>query len=463
MNKNERGIYLGKLIENIINTKYEDIPSEIIAHAKNRIIDAIGCLICGAKDTGNPELINIIRKWGGNPEATVLVYGDKVPVINAAMANCILCRSFDYEPVSPMVNGISVPGHISGTTVMTALAVGEWVNASGKEVITSLLVGDDMATRVLVAGKGSGTRRGFDHIGQANSFGAVAIGGRLIGLSFSQMRNAFGLVINHLGGSQQMISDLTTGFKLSQGTAARDGIFAVLLAQAGWTGPEDALLAEFGYYSLYTDGIRDPEILIKDLGKKYYSDGTFKPYPCCRINHAAIDCALSLKKDYGIESRNIQEVILYASPGALRDVLGKPFKVGNFPHGSAGFSLQYNVANALLRGYPIPEHFTEQAIRDPQIGEFVTRIKMAELTEGKPESAGLKVIMTDGRVLEKFVEIARGDPQNPISREEILNKFWHNIEFAGTITKENAEKILRIIDEIEKIDSIRELINLVVA
>jgi 2-methylcitrate dehydratase PrpD len=379
------------------------------------------------------------------------------------MVNCIICRSFDYEPVSPVVDGHSTAGHISGTTVITALTLGEVADISGKELITALLVGDDMATRILIAGKGSGVGRGRDRVGQVNSFGAAAIAGRLMKLNSAQMRNAFGLILDHLGGAQQMILDTATGFKLSQGTSARDAIFCAQLAQAGWTGAKDALLAEGGYYSLFTDGIRDPGILTQDLGLKYYSDGTFKPYPCCRINHAAIDCVLALQREHNIETQNIQEVILYASPGALKDVLGQPFKIGDFPHASAGFSLQYNVASVLLRGSSRPEHFTEQAIRDPRVAYLISKIKMAELTQGNMESARIKIIMQDGREFSQFTEIARGDPRNPISRDELIAKFWTNIEFSRTITQKNAQKALDLIENLENLDSVRKLVKLLVA
>jgi 2-methylcitrate dehydratase PrpD len=458
-----KGTFLDKMIDNVLDTQFNNFIPATINHAKNRIIDSIGCLICGAKDAGNPELLNIVRGWGGNPEATILVHGDKVPSGTAAMVNCILCRSFDFEPVSPLIDGESVPGHISGTTVMTALTMGEVQDVSGKELITALLVGDDMTARILIAGKGSGVARGRDRVGQVNSFGATAIAGRLMRLNFLQMRDAFGLILDHLGGVQQMIIDTATGFKLSQGTSARDSIFCVQLAQAGWTGAKDALLSDGGYYSLFTDGIRDPEILTKDLGKKYYSDGTFKPYPCCRINHAAIDCVLALKRDHDIDIQNIKEVILYASPGALQDVLGQPFKIGDFPHASAGFSLQYNVASVLLRGSSRPEHFTEQAIRDPLISEVISKIKMAELTQGNMESARVKVIMKDGEEFDEFTEIAKGDPRNPMSREELIAKFWMNIEFSRTITKENAGKALNLIEDLEHLQSVRKLTRLLVA
>jgi 2-methylcitrate dehydratase PrpD len=463
MSHSETSTYLDKMIANVLETKYENFSPDTISHAKNRIIDTLGCLICGANDTGNPGLLSIIRGWGGKPEATILVHGDKVPVGTATMVNCIICRSFDYEPVSPVVDGQSVAGHISGTTVNTALTMGEFQDISGKELITALLVGDNMATRVLLAGKGSGTRRGFDHIGQANSFGATAIAGRIMKLNNIQMRNAFGLIVDHLGGAQQEIIDTATGFKLSQGTSARDAIFCVQLAQAGWTGVKDALLADSGYYSMFTDGIRDPELLVKSLGQKYYSDRTFKPYPCCRINHAAIDCVLELLKNPDVKAPNIKEVEIYASAGALGDVLGQPFKIGDFPHASGGFSLQYNVSSVLLRGSSRPEHFTEQAIRDPQIATLVKKIKMTELKEGNRESARVKVVLNDGREFGKYTEIASGDPRNPISKEQLLAKFWINIEFSKTISKENARKALDMIENLEKLDSVRKLIKLLVA
>jgi 2-methylcitrate dehydratase PrpD len=462
MNKDDTGIYLENMITNILDTKFENIPQATIDHAKNRILDSLGCLICGANDTGNPELLDMVREWGGKPEGRILVHGDKVPVGTASMVNCIMCRSFDFEPVSPVVDGKQIPGHISGTTTMTALTVGDMQNVNGKELLASLLVGDDMATRILLAGKGSGTRKGYDHIGQVNSFGATAIAGRLMGLDFSQMRNAFGLVLDRLGGVQRMITDTATGFKLSQGTSARDAIFCVQLARAGWTGVKDALLAEDGYYSMFTDGIRDPNILTKDLGEKYYSDGTFKPYPNCRINHATIDSTLAIIRNPDITSDDIEKVIIYASPGALRDVLGKPFVVGDFPHACAGFSLQYNVASVLLRGSSLPEHFTEEAIRDPVISDFIKKITMAELTQGNMESGRVKVIMKDGSEYDEFTEIAKGDPRNPMSKEELIDKYWTNIEFSRTISRENAEKVLNIVEDLENLDRVKKLINLLI-
>jgi 2-methylcitrate dehydratase PrpD len=124
------------------------------------------------------------------------------------------------------------------------------------------------------------------------------------------MRNAFGLVLNQLAGSFQSIWDGTTAFKLYQGTSARNGIFSAELAKAGWTGPRDALLSKFGYFHLYTEGCTHPEILTKELGKKYYADSTFKPYPCCRATHPAIDCALAIIQKQMLKGRLMKSLYL---------------------------------------------------------------------------------------------------------------------------------------------------------
>ena len=214
---------------------------------------------------------------------------------------------------------------------------------------------------------------------------------------------------------------------------------------------------------MFTDGIRDPGALTKELGRTFYSDGTFKPYPNCRINHATIDSTLNIVRNQNFNSDDIEKVIIYASPGALQDVLGQPFVVGDFPHASAGFSLQYNVASVLLRGSSLPEHFTEEAIRDPAITDFLKKVTMAELTQGNMESGRVKVIMKDGREFDEFTEIASGDPQNPISREELLAKFWTNIDFSRTVSRENAEKVVKMVENLENLDSVRKLADLLIA
>jgi 2-methylcitrate dehydratase PrpD len=458
----DKATAIEKLAANALETRFEDFDKGTLETTKYRIIDTLGCLIGGATDAGNPELLKLLIEQGGKQEATILVHGIKVPVASAAFMNCIMARSFDFEPVSPLYEGVSCPGHISGTTIPTAVTVSEAVNASGREMITALLAGDDIATRILAA-SGFGFTLGWDGVGTVNTFGVAAIAGRLLGLDELQLRNAFGIALNQIGTTFQSFWDGTTAFKLPQGLAARAGIFSAQLAKAGWTGPEDALFGKFGYYKMFTEGCEKPEALTDNLGKKYYYDGTIKPYPCCRIPHAAIQCALELVKKHNIKPDEVESVNLDLAQGGIDHVCGHPFKIGAFPHGNAAFSYEYETATAFLFGSVRPEHFTEKAIRNPKVADFIKKIKLTAVKDVEFEKARMTVTLKDGRKLMETVTKVKGDPlTNPMTREEIIEKFWVNVEFSKKISRKKASELLEKLLKLEKVDSVRELVPLLV-
>jgi 2-methylcitrate dehydratase PrpD len=462
MNSTTDSSPIEKLVANVLETRFENFNQADLEHARNRVIDTVGCLIGGSRDPGNPEIVKLVRDWGGKEEATILVHGGKVPAQNAAMVNSIMARSFDFGTVSAAYEDRWAATHLSESTVMTAITMGEVGNVNGKEFLCALMVGDDVATRVLLAGAGSGLTLGWDRIGPINPFATVAIAGRILGLDKKQMKNAFGIALNTLAGSFDVIQDTTTSFKLVNGLAARSGIFSAELAKAGWTGPKDALLGKNGFYHLFNEGCAHPEVLTDNLGKRYYSDGTFKPYSACRGTHAAIDCALALVNKYNIEAQDIKEVVIYIPTGYTGNILGLPFKIGDFPHADAIFSNQYCVAIALMKKGVRPEHFTEETIRDPQINDFIKKTKLsAELTE---QAARVKVTLKDGKEFTETTDVAKGEQlRNPISREEIIAKFWINVDYSRTVTRENAEKLLALLENLEELDSVNRIVQLLVA
>ena len=153
------------LIKNILETKYENIEQETVDHTKRRILDMIGDIIGGAKCDGSKELADMVGKWGGSEEAHILGYGYAGPAHDVAMVNAIYGRSFDWGPLTLVIEGDGKPGtiyingkpvrrfanHITETTIPTALALGEKKGISGKELITSIIVGDDLASRLHIA------------------------------------------------------------------------------------------------------------------------------------------------------------------------------------------------------------------------------------------------------------------------------------------------------------------------
>jgi len=451
---------------NVVDTRFEDFDRDTVELAKNRIIDVLGCLIGGANAPGNEALLKLVRKWGGREESTILVHGGKGPAQNVAMLNTIMARSFDFEVMSYVINGLSLASHHAATLVPTALALGEMNRTSGKEVITAMLVGDDMAARVQAASKGHPIGLGWDGCGTLSHLGATATASRLLGLDKFQTRNAFGIVLNTIASAIQSLWDGATTFKLGQGTAARNGIFSAELAKEGWTGVEDALLSRFGYFFLYAGGCKDPDIMTNELGEKYYGEAYFKPYPCGMPNHVAIDCALEMVRKYNIKASDIEEVIIHVPHGAIgTSYYAKPFIIRDFPHGDAIFSYPYSVATALLHGSVDLNNYTEEAIRDPEVNAITAKTKLMELPdEGGPRRMDVKltVKMKDGKEYTIARKPNREWTKRPTPRDEILAKFRHQVDFSKTVSKENSEKLLESIERLEEVKDIREIIRLMV-
>ncbi len=156
-------------------------------------------------------------------------------------------------------------------------------------------------------------------------------------------------------------------------------------------------------------------------------------------------------------------MVIYAPQAAAETFVGQPFEIRSFPHASAIFSYQYNVANALIRKSVTPEHFSESFIRDPQINALIGKIKFAELPGAQILSAKVEVKMKNGATFSEFIEAPKGDPlKNPMTRDEIIDKYWKNVSYSQTVSKENAEKLLNLLKNLEEIDNVNSLVELLV-
>jgi len=454
------------LADNVLSTRFDDLSAATVANAKDRILDIVGCAIGGARAPGNAGLIELVKHWGGKPEATVLGHGLKAPAHTVAMANSILCRSFDWGVLTLIIDGRRFPTHTSETTVMTALALGESRGVSGRELISALVVGDDLAARIWTAsdrpqpGQGPGRGPGFEPWGTITTLAAAAIAGRLLGLDGPQLRNAFGIALNMIAGAGSGLWDGATMFKLSQGTSARSGVNAAELARAGWTGLEDPLFGAHGsYYSSFA-GCEHPERIIEGLGKVYHAEIVFKPYPGGRPTHAPIDAALALARKHEFDADDIEEAVLRTSPPATAAHYAKPYKVGDYPTGDALFSYRYSVASALVRKHARNEDYDEEHIRDPKVQALIARTRLEGLD--RPEGVELEVRLKDGRLLREYVPVALGEPSNPLSREGLAAKFMTQVEYSQTVSTSDAEKLLKLLARLEEVDDAGRLVELAV-
>ncbi len=453
---------------NILNARFEDIDRETVDNTKKRILDMIGNAIGGATLPDIVQLVKMVEGWGGKKQATILGHGIKGTVHDVAFINCTMCRSFDWGTLVVIVEDRRYPSHTSETTVLTALALGESKGISGKELITASVLGDDLAARLSAVNVhpwnanmenrlGRPTTPMFGAMVPTTTFAATAIAGRLLGLAQHQMENAFGLA-GRAGGFGGGIWDGAPTFKIEQGTAARNGIVTAELAKGGWTGAIDPLFNERGGF--FARQCEHPEILTKDLGKKFYVEVIFKPYPGGRPTHIPIDAALNLTGKYDINTDDIEKVVLHLSVPAKYGHYMRPYKVGDYPTGDALFSYKFSTASALYRRSATGKDYTEESIRDPRLQALIEKVELGD--SDKPEGVELEVIMKDGRVLTEYVRAATGELPNPLSLDTLKDKFMNQVEFSGIVSTRNAEKLLELLDRLEDVDNVNKITELAV-
>lgn len=452
----------GKMVRNILESRFESFDEETVKHAKLRILDVIGCMIAGYDGPMCSDMLDLIREWGGDRkdgQSTIALDGVKTSAQDAAMANTLMCRSYDYEPVQTVVHGKSIPSHISGTTIPTALAVGEWKRVSGRDMITAVIVGDDFSSRVLGA-SGFSFDEGWDNTGTINVFGATGTAGKLMHLDETKMRNALGIALNQLGGSFQSVHDGSLCFKLPSALAARSGIFSAELAAKGYTAAKDPLMSQYGYFRLCCSSY-DPDVLTLGLGKEYFYDRTFKPYPACRATHGAIECALTIVDQRDIDVKDISEITIGVSERLGRSFISEPFSVDEAYQSRASLNLRYVVANVLVRKSIRLEHFTDPYVQDSKVGNLARTIEI----EGKmpPEkllAADLEVIFKNGGRLYARVDVPKGDGiVSPLSKQELEDKFMRNVAFCGRMPEAKAARLIDMIDALEDLDNIADLME----
>lgn len=454
----EKKALIDRLVEHILDTPYEAFSEETIEAAKMRLVDALGCTVSGVGIGQNDALKEVFHQWGGTPQATVVGTGEKLPLPHAAMINSLQTRSFDFEVCGPEPEGVNrgkMVGHVASTTEPTALNVGEYTGASGRELLAAVILGGDVAARISVSNTFN-FDADFEVCGTSNAFGATAVAGRLMGLNHSQLRNAFGILLNLMAGSYQGIWDGAHSFKLPGAQAAYNGILSCQMSLAGFKGVDDALESRLGYFHLYCNDPQ-PQNLIADLGEIFYVKGQHKLHPSCYGNHNPIDAALKLREEHGIEGGDVKEVVIGVPPNRIDHFLNQ-VATAEDAQPKFLFTIPYAVANALLRGRPELEHYTEPHVWDEEVLDLTSRVRLEPtLPLGKNQTIQMAIHLKDGSVHETYRENPTGWLDNPASMEDITEKYWRNVNFAGVLTGDAAARALDMMLEIENLGNVADL------
>jgi len=353
------------------------------------------------------------------PEGNASVIGGKGyrPAETAAFVNGALSHIVEMDDVDR--GSVLHPGAV---VIPAALAVAELRAKNGRELLSAIVAGYEIAIRV---GEAVGKKHYFyfHNTSTCGVFGAAAAASWLLGLDEERMVWALGNAGTQSSGLWEFNAEGAMSKHLHAGRAASNGVLAALLAERGFTGPSRILEGERGFFRA-TAPDADPDRVLAGLGsgKLKIHGVSLKPHASCRHTHAAIDCALALRSRIGTEPIRSIDVDTY---GATLSLCDRPEP--STPY-EAKFSLQFCVASALLRGEAGLDAFGEDSLRDPRVRDLTSKVHPRiepDIESRYPREwpARVRVRLLSGNTLEAETSHPRGDPELPLSPREIERKF----------------------------------------
>jgi 2-methylcitrate dehydratase len=434
--------------------QFDDLPAAVIHEVKRRVIDSLATA-SGAMDA---DAYHIARRCAlrteSKPGASVLG-GGRAAIEWATFVNGLLIRYLDYNDTYLSLE----PAHPSDN-LAPVLAVGESAEASGREVITAAVLAYEIQCRLCDAA--SLRKHGWDHVfyGALSSAAAAC---KLMKVNPTVTTHALGLAgVANTALRQTRAGELSMWKGCAFANAARNGVFAALLAAEGMTGPAPIFEGELGIQKLLT-GPFTLGPLGGEEGRPFMILGTYIKFWSAEYHsQSAIDAALQLRPDVG-DVRNVASLDIHTFDAAV-DIIGKdPEKWRPKTRETADHSLPYCTAVALADGDVTLAQFEPTRFTDPALLDLVAKIKIhrdaglsARYPNGIPNR--LTVMMKDGRRLAREVEFPRGHAHNPMTDAEVEHKFRTLVE--PRFGKERASRVLDLCWKLEDLQSVGELIRL---
>lgn len=441
--------------------RFEDLPDEVVADAKLRILDITGTTLAASSFDSSKSVRDATLRTCAGDEATILGHGDRATIAGAALANGTMAHALDYDDTH-----FGSVVHISAPTVTTALAIGESLGSSGTELISAIVAGAEIGCRIGSVAPKAFHQQGFHATAVVGVFGAAATAGKLLGLEDRQMAHALGIAGSQSSGIMQCFNDGTWTKQLHVGWAAHAAVIGANLAACGFTGPSEVLEGIQGFYSTHAKpGEQFPERLTKGLGSHWeYPTTSFKPYPCGHVVHGFLDCVMQLYQE-GLRAEQVKSITCPIAEWMI-PIMCEPRAVKLRPATDyhAKFSFPFTIAATLTFGRLGVEAFSEQNINDPEIlalTEKVHHVPDPTATDPSRFKGWVQVETMDGRSLESIVMDNWGSEYNPMTPDQLRTKFRENASLV--LPDENLENLLTMTTNLDSASDVRDFIALCAA
>lgn len=425
----------------VAELRYEALPERAVRLAERCFIDTVGVTLAGTREGAGATAV-AVTVTEGEGETTLLGHGETAPLSDALFANGTAGHGLDFDDVS-----WGMDGHPSVTLVAPAFAIGERVEATGKDLVTAFVAGFEVECYLASAISPGHYERGWHATATFGVFGAAATAASLLDTSPIETRHALNIAASLPAGLKRNFGSMTK--PLHVGQAVRSGVTAAILAADGFTADSHAIGGERGFWELYAGkaGVGDPTPLPPDRWAIIDDGVHIKKYPCCYFTHTSIANAVEVATVHDLSPDDIERVHVRASQGAL-DALAHDNPSNGL---EAKFSLPYTVAYGLVRQELGLAAFEDGAWMDPTVDalrERVTYTVDPTLAYDDHESH-MRIKSTGGNIYERTRTDPPGTHENPLSREDLRAKY----EMCASRALLNAD-----IDQTwETIDNLREM------
>jgi len=341
----------------------------------------------------------------------------------------------------------------------SALAAGEMAGASGKRFILGVVLGYEVMIRLGTAlGPENSYKRGFHPTGTCGTFGSSVATSKILGFQEEEILNAMGISGSQAAGSMEYLAQGAWTKPFHAGWAAHSGMVAALLSGKGYKGPSSILEGRDGFLHAYSNGA-DPSRVLEGIGSRFQILQTsVKIHACCRYMHSPIDAVLKILKENNLRPEQVKRVkvgILKAGAPLIAEPIENKYNPQSIV--DAQFSMPFGVAAALLYGKAGLKEFQPSTIRSRPVRETMRKVECIvdpELDRTFPRQwrATAEILTEDEKRYSTIVEYPKGDPENPLSWEEMIERFH---DLTGQIIKKDQR--LKIVEAVKRLDGIKDM------
>ncbi len=429
------------LAEKIVAVKPTRLPATTVRKCEDLLIDVVGLCVTARHED---YVRSALAACDDEGPCTAIGFGTTLSAAGAALVNGTAAHGEDFDDTFE-----GGPVHAGAVIVPAVLSACERHNPDGEMALIGIAVGTEVLCRLSLVVPKAVHKAGFHPTAVFGAMGAAAGVGAALGLNAQQIVDALGIAGSMAGGIIEYLAEGAWTKRMHAGWAAQSGIRAALLARAGFVGPRTVFEGVHGLFHGFAHTTQgDYDALTGDFGTRWVTDTlAFKPYPCGTMAQPYIDCARRLAT-LGIKAEDIAEITCEVAEGTVHR-LWEPLPAKQRPPNgyAAKFAVPYLLATGFVHGGVGLAAFTEEAVRDERVLSLAAKVRFV-IDPDNPYpnnyTGHLRATLKDGSVIEERQPHLRGGAHEPLSRQDIVDKFRLNAAHGGW-TAAQSEAALKLL------------------